>query len=54
MPITSIGALAAAIIRHFSGPKPELATTLAAGNPASVNTRRKVHSAAAETPLPTR
>ena len=54
MPITSIGASAAAIIRHFSGPKPELATILALGKPASFSTNRKVHSAAADTPVPTR
>jgi hypothetical protein len=52
--MTSIGAFAAAMIRHFSGPKPELATILAAGNPASFNTKRRAHSAAADTPLPTR
>ena len=51
MPITSIGVLAAAIIRHFSGPNPELATILALGKPASFSTRRRVHNAAADTPV---
>ena len=52
--MTSIGALAAAIMRHFAGPKPELATILTKVNPASSKVRRNNQIAAADTPLPTR
>src|ERR1700722_17586479 len=54
LPSASFAAAAIAIIRHFCGPKPELATIRAFGNPASSSTSRSFHSAAAETPAPTK
>jgi len=49
-----LAALPGTAMQVASGPKPELATILALGKPASFSTRRRVHNAAAETPLPTR
>jgi hypothetical protein len=50
VPITSIGALAAAIMRHLAGPNPELATIFTPPNPASSNFWRISQIAAADTP----
>jgi hypothetical protein len=50
VPIVSIGASAAAIIPHFAGPNPELATILTATNPVSSRVRRNTQIAATDTP----
>jgi len=54
VPITSMGALASAIIRHFAGSKPEEATSFTLSNPAAFSASRTWWHAAAETPAPTR
>ena len=47
-------AWASAMTRHFSTPKPELATIRTLGKPASSRDSRWRQMAAAETPVPTR
>ena len=54
MPITSMGALASAMILHLAGPKPEEATILTRSKPSASSASRSVQIAAAETPGPTR
>ncbi|GAA0568385.1 hypothetical protein GCM10009416_03080 [Craurococcus roseus] len=54
MPTVSIGALASAITRHLSTPKPDDATMRTPVKPASSSASRIRQTAAAETPVPTR
>ena len=54
VPTTSIGARASAMTRHLLTPKPDDATILTRGKPASSKASRMRQMAAAETPVPVR